>query len=59
FCGLDWEPACLEFSKVKRAVKTASLYQVRQAPYTQSIGRWRRYAAHMEPLKQVLAAANP
>lgn len=55
FCGLDWEPACIEFSKVARAVKTASLYQVRQGAHTRSVGRAQRYAAHLEPLRKILA----
>ena len=57
FCGLDWDPACLEFNKASRAVKTASLYQVRQTPYTRSIGRWRNYSSHLEPLQKALVAA--
>ena len=29
-CGLEWEPACLEFYRTRRPVRTASLTQVRQ-----------------------------
>lgn len=47
FLGLDWEPACLEFHKTKRAVRTASWSQVRQELYTGAAGRWRHYAAHL------------
>jgi tetratricopeptide (TPR) repeat protein len=42
-CGLDWEPACLEFHRNRRAVRTASVTQVRQPVYQQSVGRWRNY----------------
>ena len=54
FCGLEWEPGCIEFSKVSRPVKTASLYQVRQGAHTHSVGRAQRYAAHLEPLRNAL-----
>ena len=33
WCGLEWEPACLEFHKTERPVRTASATQVRQALY--------------------------
>ena len=29
-CGVDWEPACLEFHRTERPVRTASISQVRQ-----------------------------
>jgi tetratricopeptide (TPR) repeat protein len=43
FCGLDWDDACLEFHKVDRVVKTASLAQVREPIYARSVDRWRVY----------------
>jgi Flp pilus assembly protein TadD len=43
WCGLTWEPACLEFHKTRRAVRTASLTQVRKPIYSNSIGRWKNY----------------
>jgi hypothetical protein len=54
FCGLDWDPACLEFQASGRRVSTASYEQVRQPVYTRSAGRWRHYARHLEPLFQAL-----
>ena len=53
-CGLDWEDACRDFHDTKRAVRTASLMQVRQPVYRGSIGTWRRYAEYLEPLAQAL-----
>jgi tetratricopeptide (TPR) repeat protein len=50
FLGLDWDPACLAFHETKRAVLTASHWQVRQPLYTSSVGRWRHYEKHLEPL---------
>jgi tetratricopeptide (TPR) repeat protein len=49
-CGLDWEDACRDFHDTKRAVRTASLMQVREPVYRRSIGAWRRYAEYLEPL---------
>lgn len=43
WCGLDWEPKCLEFHKTSRPVRTASAHQVRQPIYTTSAGRWKNY----------------
>ncbi|MHB8404498.1 MAG: sulfotransferase [Gammaproteobacteria bacterium] len=54
FCGLPWDEACLRFHEHRRPVKTASLAQVRQPIYASSVGRWRRYAQHLEPLRQAL-----
>ena len=53
-CGLDWDPACLEFHKRDRVVRTASLGQVRKPLFSSSIGRWRAYAKHLGPLLEAL-----
>jgi tetratricopeptide (TPR) repeat protein len=53
-CDLDWEDACRDFHETKRAVRTASLMQVRKPVYRGSIGAWRRYGEHLEPLAQAL-----
>jgi len=55
--GLPWDPACLRFFENDRPVATASVNQVRQPVYQGSAGRWRRYAAHLEPLLKSLAAS--
>ena len=54
FCGLPWDPACLAFHEHERPVDTFSLAQVRQPLTTQSIGNWRRYEAHLGPLREAL-----
>ena len=56
FCGLDWDDACLEFHKKSGTVRTASAYQVRQPLYSRSVGRWRGYEKHLEPLREALAS---
>ncbi|OWK34714.1 TPR repeat protein [Fimbriiglobus ruber] len=49
FVGLDWDPACLQFHKTERLVRTASVSQVRQPIYRRSVDRWKRYEAMLEP----------
>lgn len=52
FLGLPWDERCLRFYENKRAVKTASLQQVRRPLYQSSVGRWRHYARHLRELDQ-------
>lgn len=59
YCELPWDEACLQFYKTKRAVGTASFLQVRQPLYTTSVGRWKHYAHHLEPLKKALGPLAP
>lgn len=54
FCGLTWDERCLSFHENRRPVKTSSVLQVRRPMYTSSVGRWRRYAAHLKPLLDAL-----
>lgn len=53
-CGLEWDPAVLEFNKTRRPVLTASLIQVRQPIYSSSIGRSRDYEPWLGPLIHAL-----
>ena len=55
FLGLDWEPGCLDFHRTERTVFSASLWQVRQPVFSRSVGRWRHYARHLQPLLEVPA----
>jgi tetratricopeptide (TPR) repeat protein len=50
FCGLPWEANCMSFYKSKRAINTASYQQVRKPIYTKSVGRWKNYERHLDPL---------
>lgn len=52
--GLEWDPACLAFHENKRTVKTASIAQVRQPIYRNSLERWRSYEQELQPLKAAL-----
>ena len=44
--GEEWNDACLGFHGLKNAVKTASVWQVRQPLHDKSVGRWRNYEKH-------------
>lgn len=48
FLGLDWEEDLLDFHTADNAVRTASVWQVREPLYRRSSGRWRNYA-HLLP----------
>lgn len=50
FLGLAWSPACLEFHTQDRLVSTASHAQVRRPMYRRSVGRFRAYERHLQPL---------
>jgi tetratricopeptide (TPR) repeat protein len=54
YCGLEFEPECLEFHKTERAVRTASSEQVRRPIYRGASDEWRAYERHLGPLKAVL-----
>ncbi|HEY6516600.1 MAG TPA: sulfotransferase [Steroidobacteraceae bacterium] len=54
FCGLDFEPACLEFHKTSRRVHTASSEQVRRPINTEGLEQWRRFEPWLGPLAQAL-----
>lgn len=54
FCGLEFEPACLEFYKTDRAVRTPSSEQVRRPIYRDATEEWLPYEKYLEPLKKAL-----
>ena len=56
YCGLAWEPACLDAADNARPVNTASSAQVREPIHQRGIGAWRRYQAGLEPLRAQLLA---
>jgi tetratricopeptide (TPR) repeat protein len=59
FCELDFEPACLEFHKNPRSVRTASSEQVRKPIFTQGLDQWRHYEEWLQPLRQALGPIMP
>ncbi len=59
WCGLTWEPSCLEFHQAKRPVRTASAIQVRQPVFRTSVERWRHYEQALAPLFARLEEMTP
>jgi len=51
FCGLPFEPACVEFYKTERSVRTASSEQVRRPIFRDGLLQWRSYEPWLGPLK--------
>ncbi len=59
FLDVPWDKRCLVPHRKKRAVQTASSWQVRQPIYASAIGRGRHYDKHLGPLKQALGLEEP
>jgi len=49
-CGLAYEDSVREFHKSSRIVSSASTQQVREPINTKSLGSWRRYEKHLDPI---------
>ena len=41
FCGLPFEPACVEFHRTERSIRTASSEQVRRPIFREGLDQWR------------------
>ena len=54
YCGLAFEPACLEFHKTERSVRTASSEQVRRPIFREGLDQWRNFEPWLGPLKAAL-----
>ncbi|APW62385.1 tetratricopeptide repeat-containing sulfotransferase family protein [Paludisphaera borealis] len=50
WCGLEWNPACLDFHTTRRSVQTVSVAQVRLPIYHSSVGRWKNYEPSLSSL---------
>lgn len=50
YIGLDWDAKLLNFHENDRAVKTASITQVRRPIYRTSMNRWKKYTEFLGPL---------
>ncbi len=57
YCGLDFEPSCVEFYRTERSVRTASSEQVRQPIYREALEQWRHYEPWLAPLRAALGDA--
>jgi len=56
-CGLAFEPACVEFHKTERSVRTPSSEQVRQPIFRDGLDQWKKYEPWLAPLKEALGDA--
>jgi tetratricopeptide (TPR) repeat protein len=57
FCGLAFEPQCLEFHKTERSIRTASSEQVRLPLYRDGVDQWKFFEPYLQPLKSALGEA--
>ena len=57
FCGLQFEPKCVDFHKTERSVRTASSEQVRQPIFREGLDQWKHYERWLAPLKDALGDA--
>jgi tetratricopeptide (TPR) repeat protein len=55
FIGEAFDKACITFHKNRRYARTASYAQVAEPLYDRSVGRWRHYRAHLDPVIPILA----
>ena len=58
YCSLSFEQGCREFFNNPDVSTTASAVQVRSDVFTSSIGKWKNYAAQLEPLAEILEHAQ-
>ena len=54
YCALPFEPACLEFHKTRRSVRTPSSEQVRQPIFRDGLDQWKNFGPWLEPLRAAL-----
>ena len=59
YCGLEWDPRCLEFYRTERQVRTASLVQVRQPIFKSSIRPLARLRSFSGPCATALGTEAP
>jgi tetratricopeptide (TPR) repeat protein len=59
FCGLEFEPQCVEFHKTERSIRTASSEQVRQPIFKEGLDQWRHFEPWLGPLKAALGDLAP
>lgn len=57
YCDLPFDPACVEFYRNERAVRTPSAEQVRQPIYKEARDQWRKFEPWLDPLKAALGPA--
>jgi tetratricopeptide (TPR) repeat protein len=56
-CGLAFEPACVEFHKTARSVRTPSSEQVRRPIFRDGLEQWKQFEPWLAPLGAALGDA--
>lgn len=59
FCGVPFEPDCIDITRNEAPVSTASSSQVRQPINAKGVEAWRKYAKHLEPLESRIRESLP
>ena len=57
FCGLAFEPACVQFHKTERSVLSASSEQVRRPIFRDGLEQWKNYEPWLGSLRDALGDA--
>jgi tetratricopeptide (TPR) repeat protein len=57
FCELPFEPACMDFHRTERSIRTASSEQVRQPIFRDGLDQWRQFEPWLAPLRMALGDA--
>jgi hypothetical protein len=57
YCDLSFEPACIDFHKTRRSVRTPSSEQVRQPIFRDGLDQWKKFETWLGPLKAALGDA--
>lgn len=58
FCGLEWEPACMDLARNTAPSATLSAAQVRSPLHDRAFGEWRRYGDQLGQFECSLTAAD-
>jgi len=59
FCGLGYEPACVDFHRTERRVHTASSEQVRRPITREGVDQWRHFEPWLGDLRAALGPIAP
>ena len=54
FCGLPWDPICLDYHKNDRLIRTLSYHKVSRPTYDTSVGAGEPYRPYVAELLQEL-----
>ena len=58
YCGLDFEPACVDFHANRRSVRTPSSEQVRQPIFRDGLDQWRKFEPWLGAIGTALGDAR-